>query len=532
MATVKISKKSLLALSKISASQVEPILTELGIPLEGADGDILHLEITPNRPDWLSVEGVARSCKSYSCAKAGIYRARKSVQDVSIDSSVLSIRPFFYGAYASGVRLNEQSLQSLIQLQEKLHDTLGRNRKKVAIGIHDSKPLSPPFTYSAVAPRDVSFVPLGMDSKLTCEKILAEHPTGIKYSHLVSASCPIIRDKKGNVLSFPPIINGELTKLTVSSTNLFIDCTGTHEGAVFTAAAIISAALADMGATIHNISINKKECDIFKMRKMPFSLYEANKLLGTSLTLAQAKRHLARTGHVLEGNHTLSPSFRADILHSVDLIEDIAISIGYNNFDFKTCDFASVGKSFGHTLLHESCLGLGYFEVSSWILTNSQTLENSLVPQEHAIRVNNPLTQEFTTLRPALYPNLLDIFSKSKSQQMPQNIYEFGPITGLVAGSPIQSEHLCIASAHPKSSFSKICSHLKALLTRFGAQYALVESDRDGFIPGRCAKIIVDSKDVGLIGEIHPEVLENFSIEQPVAIAEFDCSFLKPYIRE
>jgi len=526
LALVKISQKSLMAQSTLSAAQVEPTLTELGIPLDKKEGDELHLEITPNRPDWLSVEGVARSCLSYKTSQAKKYASKKSKISISVDSSVKAIRPFFAGAYATNVRLNGESLQSLIQLQEKLHDTLGRNRKKLAIGIHDAKNIHSPFTYKAVSPKEISFTALGDSSPKNCAQILSTHEKGKKYSHLVPSKCPIILDKTNQVLSFPPIINGELTKVTTSTKEIFIDCTGTHESAVLVAASIIAAALCDLGAQIHQIQINKKECEIFQMRKTKFDLTKVNSLLGTDLTLAQAKKHLARMGHILEGNTVLSPAFRSDIIHPVDLTEDIAISIGYNNFSPQLCDFATIGKKQEVGALHESCLGLGFFEVSSWILTNQKVLENSMVDMGGSIRVKNPLTLDFTTLRPALYPNLLEIFSNSKSQPMPQNLYELGAVINSKAGVHIQEKHLCLACANPKSGYAQMNSILKALSDSLGVQYSLIQADIDGFIPGRCSKILIDSKEIGILGEIHPEVLESFSIEQPVSLFELDSKYI------
>ncbi|MFH0927160.1 MAG: phenylalanine--tRNA ligase subunit beta [Candidatus Micrarchaeota archaeon] len=526
MANIKVSQKELCALSKISPAQVEPILTEIGIPLEKKEGDELSLEITPNRPDWLSVEGIARSCASYSSGSAKKYSAQKSKIGVIMDSSVKSVRPFFAGAYATNAKLTPAILDSLIQLQEKLHDTLGRNRKKLAIGLHDAKNITPPFTYKAVSPTSIKFVPLGMGRELDCSQILSQHEKGRKYANLVGKKCPIIADKNGKTLSFPPIINGELTRVSEKTTSIFIDCTGTHKESVFSAASILASALADRGCTIHTISISGRECDIFKMQKTPLKLKEANSLLGTNLSLQDAKKHLARMGHFLEGAIVLSPSYRADILHPVDLAEDMAISIGYNNFEAQLMPVSTIGKSESFQSLHEACLGLGFFEASSWILTNQRVLENCQISPEIMARVQNPLTQEFTTLRPAIYPNLIEIFSNSKSQQMPQNLYELGPVVKLEGAVRVQQNRLCLARAHPKSNFSEIHSDLKALLDSLSISYSLVGAQIEGFIEGRCAKIIIGSKDAGIIGEVHPQVLENFSIEQPVCLFEINSGAL------
>jgi phenylalanyl-tRNA synthetase beta chain len=495
-------------------------------------GDTLHLEITPNRPDWLCVEGIARSCFSYVHKKCNNYVPKKSSLNISIDPSLNDIRPFFAGALISNIQMSTQLLDSIIQLQEKLHDTLGRNRKKLAIGLHDTKNISAPFLYTTTDANATSFIPLTSSESLSCAQILSQHEKGKKYSHLVGNVCPIIFDSKKQVLSFPPIINGELTKVTTLTKEIFVDCTGTHNPSVLSAVNIICACFADRGAIVHEIFVNNKRCELFKPQKTPLKLNDINKILGTNLNASQVKTHLTRMGHTLKSNTILSPAFRTDILHPVDITEDIAISIGYNNFSLKSCDFisdnlASNSSAFSASIdaIHDLCIGLGYFEVSSWILTDSRVLEKALLNTSCAIRVQNPLTQDFTTLRPVLYPNLLQIVANSKSQPMPQNLYELGPVLNACTSSThVQSERLCVASVHPKSSFWQLHSHLKSLCDACSVSFSLLESECDGFITGRCARIVVDSKQVGVIGEVHPQVLENFAIEQPVALFEIDIS--------
>ncbi|MFA5107906.1 MAG: phenylalanine--tRNA ligase subunit beta, partial [Candidatus Micrarchaeia archaeon] len=379
MAVIKISKKCLCALSGICADEAEPILTEIGIPIDSQIGDIMSLEITPNRPDWLSVEGIARSCHSYKFATAKQYEAQKSKISFKTTPAIKKVRPFLGSALVKNVNLNDEILDSLIQLQEKLHDTLGRQRKKMAIGLHDVSKVESPFTYTAQKLEEESFTPLGMQSPLTFNQILFQHEKGKKYAHLVGDLCPVIKDKNNEVLSFPPIINGELTKVTKKTTDLLIDCTGTHGRTVQVAVNILAAAFADWGAQIYSVQIDGKPYPIFEPIQTSFSSKDANSLLGLNLSDAQLKHHLARMGHTLKGKNVFSPAFRADIIGATDLIEDIAISYGYNNFKPSLPDFVSIGKLAPVSAAHESAIGLGYFEVSSWILTNKKTLEKSQI---------------------------------------------------------------------------------------------------------------------------------------------------------
>ncbi len=568
MALVQISLAQLCSLGKIRPSEAEPILTSLGIPLEAREGDALWVEITPNRPDWLSVEGIARSAYSYKSGKPKTYKALRSDVSWHVDPSVRDVRPYVGSAYATGVHMTPEFFASLIQLQEKLHDTLGRGRRKMAIGLHDMSSITPPFTYKTVGREEVRFVPLGRLAPMTCAQILTEHEKGIAYAHLVGERCPLIVDSAGEVLSFPPIINGERTQVGESSRDLLIDCTGLHARTVLTTVNIIAAALADHHGQVHSVQMDGKTYPVFEPTIMPLPLPEARSLLDPKLDAAALSRHLGRMGHLVSGRRVLSPPFRSDLLHAVDLVEDIAISIGYNNFTPVLPDFSSTASFADHSAWHEALLGLGYFEASSWILTSRHVLAKCLLDPSGALSVSNPLTEEFSTLRPWLYPNLVDIFSRSKSEPFPQYLYEAGPVMGAARekaderGSAQEREsedarentgisskesgssslpsksanhsslkfdevvHVAAAATHPKASLSESLSHLGGFLSGLGVSHALEERDIPGFIPGRCADILIAGEVAGLVGELHPRVLESFGLEQPVALFELDAKML------
>ncbi len=554
MALIRISQKDLCKLSGLKPAQVEPTLTSLGIPLEGTEGDELALEITPNRPDWLSVEGVARSCYSWRTAKPKLYKAAlpgAQARDANtlsnsgpvhfiLNASVRDVRPVLGSAIVHNVQLDENQLASLIQLQEKLHDTLGRGRRKMAIGLHDMAGIQPPFTYKAVGREEVRFVPLGRFAPMTPEQILLEHDKGREYAHLVGARCPLITDKNGEVLSFPPIINGERTRVGLSSHDLLIDCTGTSEETVRVTVNILAAALADRGAQIEEVFINSKPYSIFKPQVRPIPRVGASKLLGLPLDAPALIRHLARMGHAASAKSVHSPAFRSDILDEVDLIEDIAISIGYNELPMPLPSFGSISSSVeDYASLHEAALGFGYFEVMSWILTSEAVLKKSEM-QGPALRVSNPLTEEFTTLRPWLYPNLLDILAHSKSEPLPIYLYEIGLVErprspdAETAPDFTQAAHLSAISTHPKSGFSENWAHLSGLARSMGVPLTLREEEIPGFIPGRCARVALkgesgaagSSRVIGLIGEVHPRVLEAFGLEQPTVLFEVEADAL------
>ncbi len=239
--------------------ELEMTLPMMGMDLESIDETQISVEIFPNRPDLLNVEGFARAIRGFMGKETGMkeYEVTESDVVLHIDPSVDDIRPAFGTGIVRGIEMDDYTVKSIMDMQEKLHLTHGRNRMKVAIGIHDLDMVTPPFTYKAVDPDSVSFVPLDMDKELTLQKILAQHPKGRDYAWCLEGKkkYPLFCDAKGQVLSFPPIINGELTKLTERTKNLFLDLTGTDQKAVDQALAIVSCALADRGGKLESVKI-------------------------------------------------------------------------------------------------------------------------------------------------------------------------------------------------------------------------------------------------------------------------------------
>ncbi len=490
-------------------------LTMLGFPAEETKDGGLNVEVTPNRPDALCVEGLARTLRCYRTGKPVKYNVGTSKVGVYVDKSVASVRPFFGGAVVRNIKMTDSLLRSLMQVQEKLHETLGRKRRKVAIGIHDLDRVQLPFRYFACGRGEISFVPLESSEKMTPEQILAKHPKGIAYAHLVGEKCPMITDKNGQVLSFPPIINGELTKITEKTTSLFIDTTGTSGEAVQQAVNILAAMLAERGGRIEEIAVNGKSYALLAEKKWKLPVRESEKLLGVKLGAKKTAALLARMGHRVSGPSVFVPGYRADVMDRVDLVEDAAIAYGFNNFEPSLPGFFSIGQASPESDCHEILVGLGYDEALSWTLANEGLARKAGLPQARAAKIENPLTSDFTIFRPAILPNLLSIMSESKNERLPIRIYEIGP-----AGSPALEQRLALASMGPKSSFSDIKGAVLALAEAAGKMAEFKAEEYGPYVKGRCAAVYLDGKKAGHAGEISPLVLSNFSLEQPVCAAE------------
>ncbi|MFA5105686.1 MAG: phenylalanine--tRNA ligase subunit beta [Candidatus Micrarchaeia archaeon] len=525
MALITVKSDELERLAGVKAAKFEDLLTAIGVPVERIENGELDLEITPNRPDLLSVEGVARAIASFETGKVREYKAEKSDYKAAVDKSVQKVRPFIGMAVVRGIKIDEEFLKSLISLQEKLHDTIGRKRKKVAIGVHDGTKIKFPLTYKAVARDAVSFVPLDMGVKMTPGQILEKHPKGIDYAHLVGKECPMIVDSKGDVLSFPPVINGELTRVGEGTDNVILDVTGTSRDTVMRVLNILACAFADRGATVYSVDVGGQKCPQFEAGEMDYPQELCESLLGLKLKESERKAYLAKMGFGYSKGKALVPPYRADIISGIDIAEDIAIAHGLNNFKRTLPDFFTPGSlDTSLDAMHSALTGMGYLECSGWILTSEKKEAGAGLDPKKSLAIANKLTEDFSHVRQSIIPNLLEVLAISKNQPYPQKIYEIGPVW---AGAGTQ-KRLAGAISHHKASFSEMKSALKTLFYEMGLDFETRPlADGSGtYIDGRAAGIYHKGKQAGSFGEIHPQVLNNFNLEQPSCAFEIDMDRL------
>lgn len=234
-------------------------ISMLGVDMESIDNDKIIMEIFPDRPDMLGIEGFARALKGTLEIEKGlpVYSAEDSGIKLFVDSSVNRVRPFIVAGIIREISFTQEKLVSLMDIQEKLHITHGRNRKKVAIGVHDMSRIEAPFFYKAVNPTEISFIPLDMKEELNLNEILKKHPKGRDFAWVLEGleRYPIILDKNKNVLSFPPIINGELTRVNEATTDMFIEVTGLDQRAVNQALNILMTSIVDRGGKAYTVEI-------------------------------------------------------------------------------------------------------------------------------------------------------------------------------------------------------------------------------------------------------------------------------------
>jgi phenylalanyl-tRNA synthetase beta chain len=512
-------------------------LPMIGADIERVEEDYADVEFFPDRPDLYSPEGVARALRGFLNIETGLpkYEISPHQIEIEIDDSVKDVRPYLSCAVVRGLQFSDPAIESLMELQEDLHWGLGRNRRKVAIGVHDISKVTPPFRYLAEDP-EREFVPLDFTDSLSMRDMLKRHPKGIGYGHILNGfeRYPLIVDANDDVLSFPPIINGELTRVRYDTHNLFIDVTGT-DPVVHKALNIVVTALAERGGQIEGVMVKSSEGDRilpdFSPSRWTIEPQEANGLIGTSLTSQEIVHCLEkmRFGARAEDSQVevLVPAYRSDIMHSWDIYEDVAIGYGYDNLDPVMPRTVTIGNphpvEIGKSEFREIMIGLGYIETMPFTLTNKKAnFDHMRRSAGGATDVLHPISELHTMVRTSILPSLLEILSLNQHHPLPQRIFALGDV--LIDKKTRQS--LAVASIHNRASFAEIRSVVDGLFRELSIEPEIAVSDDDAFQKGRRGDLIIASKGsdrkvkVGSFGEVHPQVIRNFGLEFPVVAME------------
>lgn len=543
MPVITVDSKDLEALSGIDRQKIIDNVSMIGAEVERVEEETIDIEFFPNRPDLYSVEGVSRAMKAFFGILPGLkkYDVKPPQTEMTIRKDVKDVRPVLGCAVVRGLTFTSASIKSLMDLQEDLHWALGRGRKKVSIGVHDMAGITAPFTYMTESP-DFAFVPLDHTEKMTMAEILEKHAKGIKFAHLVKdmERYPIIKDANGNILSFPPIINGTLTTVTESTKELFIDVTGTSKE-VYTALNIVTAALAERGGIIEAVKITDESTGEetvvpnLEPSAQIITQEEIETHLGFKLSPEEVIQALAKMGFDTEiiskspvTFEVTIPAYRADILHKYDVIEDVAIGYGYANIPVSLPETYTAGKSHPLSVARlaacEAMTGLGYSQVMPFTLTSEKVhFENMRRSVTNDVTyVLHPISEDQTMVRTTLLPGLLEILALNRHRELPQKIFEVGE----VAVNQKNKQKIAAVSIHHAANFTEISEVVDAFLRELSTEYELKESDDPAFLPGRAADVYIGDQKIGVYGEFHPGVLTAFELGYAVVGFEADMSLI------
>lgn len=531
---------------KLTLAEMVKWLPWLGVDIEEEGEDYVKIEFNPNRIDFCSYAGIARAYKGLRGWQVGLpeYHANPSTTTLVIDETVLKVRPYMLGAIVRNMQLDEDDIVDLMEMQEDLHWGIGRDRRKASIGVHNLDAVEPPFTFTAVKPESASFVPLGETEEMNLGEVLEKNEKGKMYSQLVdwAPNYPLLIDKNGKVLSMPPIINGELTKVDRNTRNLFLDVTGTDYVAVKRSLNVLSTALADMGGTLEKVQVKCNTETVFSpeldsQKTILHSSY-ACEMLGLKLSDSEITQCLQKcrlgTRRANKGIIEVSvPAYRVDILHEIDLVEEVAIGYGYFKLKPTFPSSVTIGKSHAASktadLARQIMVGLGFTEAMNFTIT-SENLQYVKMRREigKPIKIANPVSSQFTIMRHDLLPGLMKNLADNKHESFPQRLFEVSDVMKLNSTLETRCErrlHVAAVTSHSTASFSEMKSNTVALIENLGLErWKLQELDHSSFIKGRAVAISVGKKHVGIVGEVHPEVLNNFQLENPTAAFEVDMS--------
>lgn len=544
MPTVTLNKKVFEKLvgKKLPLEQLKERISFLGTDLEKIEGEEIVVEVFPNRPDMLSEQGFARAFSSFIGRRLGLkkYAAKKSDYKVIIDKSVSGIRPYTACAVVKGIKFDNEKIKEVIQIQEKLHITYGRNRRKAAIGIYPFEKIKLPIRFEARKPDEIRFQPLEASELMTANQILTKHPRGKEYAYLLEGKqlYPVFVDANNEILSMPPVINSERTgKITTKTKDVFIECSGFDFNILSKCLNIIVAALADMGGQIYEMELNYQKKKIKTPELMPEEMKlntdYVNKILGLQLDSSEVKRYLARMGYEYNAGKVLIPSYRTDILHPIDLVEDIAIAFGYEKFKEEIPKVATIAEedkfeTFKRKVA-ETLVGLGFIETNTYNLTNKENLTVNMGVDLESIELENAKNIDYNVLRSWMIPSLLQVFKNNKHHEFPQKIFEIGAMfkKSLQEDTGVKEmERLAVMTSNTRTDYTEIKQVLDNLFRAFNVEYTITETEHNSFIPGRVARIGVKGKGVAYIGEIHPMIIEKLALEMPVAAFELNLTDL------
>ncbi|WP_296789539.1 phenylalanine--tRNA ligase subunit beta [uncultured Methanobrevibacter sp.] len=515
--------------------------------IEDYDDEEIKVEFFPNRPDNLSVEGVARSFKGFIGQEIGFpdYKVISSGEYVTVDSDVAAIRPYIGFAKIDNVDFTGDKLKYIMDFQENLHWVIGRDRKKVAIGIHNADVVEAPFKYIAT-PKDANaFVPLEKDFEMTPDEILTKHDKGVDYAHLIEDfdKYPLILDKDDNVLSMPPIINGELTKIKEDTNNIIVDVTGTDERAVNQALNIICSSFAEVGGQIKSMEVRYEDKTIttpdLTAQEMNVHVDTANELIGgTDLNAEDIKGLLLKArfdAEILNDNElkVLIPAYRVDILHEVDIVENIAVQYHINEINAELPDINTVAYENNwfkaESTIREVMIALGFQEIMSLMLTNEEAHYEKMNQEEKPhVQVARPITIDRTMIRTSLINSLMEFLEDNKHEDLPQKIFEIGDVLYLddtKENKTVASKKLAGLICHSTANFTEIKSVVTSVLSNLGYSMEISDSENKTFISGRAADVTGSAQNgsvKGFFGEVSPEVITNFTLDYPVIAFEIE----------
>ena len=547
------------------SSEFEHLLSSAKAELDEApsaaapqDERIIKIELNDtNRPDLWSTAGLARLLRMHTggASNKARYQAFLSTvgerknsgnRTITVAPALQHIRPFMTAFVISGKPIDDAMLKDIIQTQEKLCWNFGRKRRSVSMGVYRSELINWPVQYRAVDPHTTSFTPLGFDTEMTCEQIITEHPKGKEYGWILKGmkKVPLLSDAKGGVLSMAPIINSaQIGAVQQGDTDLLVELTGTDMPSLLLATNIVACDFSDAGYTILPVSVEYPydtgfgktiTTPLYFQEPTKTTVHAVNKLLGTKLSAQDIVKALERMDNTVtvEGDClTLTPpAYRNDFLHEVDIIEDVMMGKTVEFFEPETPREFTIGRLSPVTLLSRKIkslmVGFGYQEmIFNYLGSKKDYIDRMNIDGESVIEIANPMSENYQFVRPSIIPSLLSAETVSGNAVYPHRIFETGKIAYLAPEENTGTrtrQSLGFLTVNQDANFNEAASLVAGLLYYLQMDYAVCETHDPRFIEGRQAGVLANGKQIGIFGELHPQVLENWSVTAPAFAGELD----------
>ena len=562
-------------------------LFNLGLEFEGwTEDDEFQLEFAPDRLDRLSVEGVARSLRYQYGDDRGVYTPDTNHAEWVVEvEDTPPERPYVTAAVVRGLDMDDEALDSIIQLQEKLHATMGRQRAKGAIGVHDLTMLKgeagadgggKSVRYTGIDPEGDTFVPLEGDREMTPGDVIEGHHIGKEYADLVAdlERVPAIYDAIG-LFSFPPVVNGRRTEVSTGSRDLFIEMTGTDQWTIDHMLNIVCYALDARGGQVEEVRVEYSADAPGEYSGQQFvrpdlatktktvSHERIEQILGIEMDPEEVvdcaeRAGLDASGSADEETGDVSyefdvPPYRVDVLHPLDVIDDIGRAYGFNTLEPEYPDVSTVGGRHERSRLEDAArdalVGLGFEdllnfhmidEAENYDRMNVERPERSsgerpsggnreqpgtdVLGAGDPVTIEQPYSEDYTMLRTWALPSVLMVLENNTHRGYPQDLAEIGLAAEIDEGENTGvAEHRTVAGALARTdaSYEDARARLQTLATAFGKDLSTPPTEHPTFIAGRAAEVVLDGESVGVIGEVHPKVLVEHDLELPVTAFEF-----------
>jgi phenylalanyl-tRNA synthetase beta chain len=524
--------------------EMENKISMMGTPIEEVSDSEVSVEVFPNRPDLLSLGNFARAVNQFNGkGKVASFKVKSSGEKLIVDKSLPKEWPYAIACVVKGIRFDDEKIKQVIDIQEKLGMGVLRKRKRGGLGLYPLEKIEFPIKFVGRKPDEIKLRPLEFPKEITGRQILRQHPTGREYADICKDwdVFPIFVDNAGTIMSMPPIINSHnVGKIDETTRDVFLEATGNNLPALQSAFNIMVSSLVEMGGQVYSIDCKQQDGKVLSVpdlspEEMEFKIEDIEKTLGIKLSEKEVRGYLARMGIGFENKKgklvALVPAYRADVLHWIDLAEEVAIAYGYDKFEPEIPEISTIAEEDPvdrlKRVVGNVLAGLGLLECSSYHLSTKKNVKKMHYDFKDFIEVEDSKTGR-DVLRIDLMSGLMKIFSENSDASYPQKIFEMGRVfeRGESDTGVIEEERLAVALADERVSFTEMKQVLDYLFKMLNLEYSIENIEDSNYIIGRCGRIIVDGEEVGRIGEIAPRVLKNWKIKMPVVACELKLDFL------